>query len=121
MAVAKKVKTSETVSTSSLISQVADKHLDTLPKKLTKQIVQDFLQAIEFEISSKHSKVRIDRLGIIQVKDRAARKGRNPQTGEEIKIPASKKISFRAARSLKDAVGIKKAAPRATAAVKKRK
>jgi len=34
--------------------------------------------------------------------------GRNPQTGEEIKIPASKKVSFRVTSSLKEAVGIKK-------------
>ena len=56
-------------------------------------------------------KVRIDKVGILTVKDRAARKGRNPQTGEEIKIPASKKISFRVAKSLKERVGtIKKTA-----------
>ena len=50
----------------------------------------------------------IDKLGILQVKDRAARKGRNPQTGEEIAIPASKKVAFRVASTLKEAVGIKK-------------
>ena len=50
----------------------------------------------------------IDKLGILQVKDRAARKGRNPQTGEEIAIPASKKVAFRVASSLKESVGIKK-------------
>ena len=50
----------------------------------------------------------IDKLGILQVKDRAARKGRNPQTGEAIAIPASKKVAFRVASSLKESVGIKK-------------
>jgi DNA-binding protein HU-beta len=50
-------------------------------------------------------KVRIDKLGILTCKERAARKGRNPQTGEEIKIPASQKISFRVAKSLKEKVG----------------
>lgn len=66
-----------------------------------------FLTAIEDGVA-KSNKVRIDKLGILQMKDRAARKGRNPQTGEEIKIPASKKVAFRVAASLKEAVGIKK-------------
>ena len=38
------------------------------------------------------------------MKKRAARKGRNPATGEEIKIKASKKVAFRAAKELKEAV-----------------
>jgi DNA-binding protein HU-beta len=42
--------------------------------------------------------------GTFQVKKRSARKGRNPQTGEEIKIKASKSPSFRAGKALKDAV-----------------
>jgi len=45
-----------------------------------------------------------------QAKERAARKGRNPQTGEEISIPASKKVAFRPAKSLRDAVGASKKA-----------
>jgi len=49
-----------------------------------------------------------DQCRVVQTKDRAARMGRNPQTGEEIKIPASKKVAFRVASSLKEAVGIKK-------------
>jgi len=109
-------KASSTVSTSQLISTVAEKHSE-LPKKVTKEILQEFLNVIEMEIAKNGRKVRIDKIGILQVKERAARMGRNPQTGEEIKIPASKKVAFRAAKSLKEAVGIAK---RATAgAVKK--
>ena len=100
-------KKSTTVSTSQLISTVAEKHSE-LPKKVTKEILQEFLNTIEGEIANNGSKVRIDKIGILQVKERAARMGRNPQTGEEIKIPASKKVAFRAAKSLKEAVGIKK-------------
>ncbi len=100
-------KTSKTVSTSQLIASVANKHVE-LPKKVTKEVIQEFLALIEAEISSKGAKIRIDKVGILQVKNRAARKGRNPQTGEEINIPASKKIAFRAAKSLKDAVGTSK-------------
>jgi len=98
-----------TVSTSQLIAAVASKH-DELPKKVTKGLIVEFLAEIESELVSNQSKIRLDKVGIIQVKERAARKGRNPQTGEEIRIPASKKVAFRAAKSLKEAVGIKKKA-----------
>lgn len=107
MATAKnKPKSNPTTSTSILMTEVSAK-FDQVPKKITKDIVQSFLEAIESHVA-KGEKVRIDKLGILTVKDRAARKGRNPQTGEEIKIPASKKVSFRTAASLKEAVGIKK-------------
>lgn len=102
-----------TVSTSQMIAAVAAKH-DELPKKVTKELIMEFLGQIEEELVRNKSKVRLDKVGIIQVKDRAARKGRNPQTGEEIKIPASKKVGFRAAKSLKEAVGIKKKTTTAT-------
>ena len=49
-------------------------------------------------------RLRINGLGILEVKSRAARTGRNPATGEVIQIKASKKIAFRAAKELKDAV-----------------
>ena len=49
-------------------------------------------------------RIRIVGLGILQVRNRAARKGRNPATGEEIQIKASKKVAFRAAKELKEAV-----------------
>jgi DNA-binding protein HU-beta len=49
-------------------------------------------------------KIRLTGLGILQVRKRAARMGRNPATGETIKIKASKKVAFRAARELKEAV-----------------
>ncbi|OOZ73039.1 HU family DNA-binding protein [Solemya velum gill symbiont] len=42
--------------------------------------------------------------GTFQVRDRAARTGRNPRTGEEIKIAASKNPAFKAGKALKDAV-----------------
>jgi DNA-binding protein HU-beta len=52
----------------------------------------------------KGAKVRIVGLGIFQVKRREARMGRNPQTGEAVKIKASKKVNFRAGKELKEAV-----------------
>lgn len=48
--------------------------------------------------------VKIAGFGAFEVRDRAGRKGRNPQTGEEIDIPASKAPAFKAGKALKDAV-----------------
>ena len=52
----------------------------------------------------KGEKVQLIGFGNFEVRDRAARKGRNPQTGEEIEIPASKVPAFKAGKALKDAV-----------------
>ena len=52
----------------------------------------------------KGARVRIGGLGVLQVRKRAARMGRNPATGEPIKIKASKKIAFRPAKELKELV-----------------
>ena len=52
----------------------------------------------------KGARIRIGGLGILQVRKRAARMGRNPATGEPIKIKASKKVAFRAAKELKESV-----------------
>ncbi len=52
----------------------------------------------------KGERIRIVGLGILQVRKRAARMGRNPATGEAIHIKASKKVAFRAAKELKEAV-----------------
>jgi len=49
-------------------------------------------------------RIRIGGLGILQVRKRAARMGRNPATGEAIQIKASKKVAFRASKELKESV-----------------
>lgn len=90
----------ETVPTSRVIAEVADRFTD-IPKKLTKDVISKFIDAIEHAVVA-GNKVRIDRIGIIHCKDRAARTGRNPQTGEPIRIPASKRILFRASKTLKE-------------------
>lgn len=97
---------SSTISTSTLTGDVAS-NFTQIPKKITREVIAAFLDAVESYVVS-GSKVRLDKLGILQVKDRAARKGRNPQTGQEINIPASKKVSFRVASSLKERVGVKR-------------
>lgn len=108
-----------TISTSKLTATVMAKY-DQIPKKLTRAVLQSFLTSIETHVAA-GSKVRIDKIGILIVKDAAARKGRNPQTGEEIQIAARKKITFRTSSSLKDAAGIKKKASALKALAKKKK
>lgn len=48
--------------------------------------------------------VRVPGFGVFSVRDTKPRKARNPQTGETIHVPASKRVSFRASKTLKDAV-----------------
>ena len=76
-------------------NDMGKKEADTLITAVFAQLV-DHLKAGE--------RVRIGGLGIIEVKDRPARMGRNPATGEAIQIKASKKIAFRAAKELKEAI-----------------
>ncbi len=52
----------------------------------------------------KGARVRVNGIGVLQVRKRPARMGRNPATGEAIKIKASKKIAFRAAKELKELI-----------------
>ncbi|MCA1233348.1 MULTISPECIES: HU family DNA-binding protein [Bacillus] len=56
------------------------------------------------ETLTKGESILIPGVGKFEVRERAARKGRNPQTGEEIDIPATKVPAFKAATALKDAV-----------------
>ena len=56
------------------------------------------------EALAQQEKVQLVGFGSFEVKTRAERLGRNPQTGEEVKIPAGKSPVFKAAKSLKDAV-----------------
>jgi DNA-binding protein HU-beta len=84
-----------------LAAEVADKHGVT--KKQAETMLTDVVASIGKQLK-KGAKIRIVGLGILQVRKRAARMGRNPQTGEAIKIKASKKIAFRAAKDLKDSI-----------------
>jgi Bacterial nucleoid DNA-binding protein len=59
------------------------------------------------EALSKGERTAIPGLGVFNVKERKARKGRNPRTGKEIKIPKRKVVAFTAAKSLKEALNKK--------------
>jgi DNA-binding protein HU-beta len=64
--------------------------------------------------------VRVSGLGIFNVAARPAREGRNPQTGETIKIAASKAVRFHAGKAVKDALNPPKGAPRKKSAPPKK-
>jgi DNA-binding protein HU-beta len=74
-----------------------------VPKRQANEMLTQVVEMIARSLK-KGEKIRLTGLGILQVRKRAARTGRNPQTGEPIKIKASKKIAFRPAKELKEAV-----------------
>ncbi len=91
-----------TVTLKQIAADLAEKH--KMPKKQCTQIMEDFVGHVVKNLK-KGNRIRMAGLGILQVRKRAARMGRNPATGETIQIPAKKKIAFRAAKELKEAVG----------------
>ena len=90
-----------TITLKQIAGQLAEGH--DLAKKVTEALLGDLVT-----LATKHlkngDKIRLTGLGILQVRAREARMGRNPATGESIKIAASKKIAFRPAKELKEAV-----------------
>lgn len=84
-----------------LAAELSEAH--QMPKKQAESVVSDFIDRMGGYLK-KGKKLRISGLGILQVRARPARKGRNPATGEAIKIKASKKVAFRPSKDLKDRV-----------------
>ncbi len=84
-----------------LAAELAEAH--EMPKKHAEMVVADFIDRMGGYLK-KGKKLRISGLGILQVRHRAARMGRNPATGEAIKIKASKKVAFRPSKDLKERV-----------------
>ncbi len=90
-----------TVTLKHLAAGLAAEH--DMAKKQSELLLTDFIGMIVKHLK-KGDRIRIGGLGILQVRKRAARMGRNPATGEPIKIKASKKVAFRAVKELKEAV-----------------
>lgn len=84
-----------------LINAVAEK--SELSKKDATSAVDAVFEVITGSLQNSE-KVQLIGFGNFEVRERAARKGRNPQTGEEIEIPASKVPAFKPGKALKDAV-----------------
>jgi DNA-binding protein HU-beta len=91
-----------TITLRSITADLAEKY--ELSKKDANLLMDDLVTHVVKNLK-KGNRIRIPGLGSLQVRKHAARKGRNPATGESIKIPAKKKIAFRASKDLKEAVG----------------
>ena len=89
---------------SDLIAPISAKTGTT--KKDAEAALNAFVSVVT-EALEKDEKVQLVGFGSFEVRKRAARKGRNPQTKEEIKIPASKAPVFKAGKALKDLVNNK--------------
>ncbi len=90
-----------TVALTKIAAELAETH--EMSKKASAAFLGDFVDHVVKNLKKGH-KVRVTGLGIFQVKKRPARLGRNPLTGEQIKIKASKKLAFRAAKEVKEAI-----------------
>mgnify|MGYP000550269012 FL=1 len=74
-----------------------------LSKKDAEKALKAFIEVVTDELK-KDEKVQLVGFGTFEVSERAAREGRNPQTGETMKIEASKAPKFKAGKALKDMV-----------------
>ena len=88
---------------SELVASVAE--VAELTKKDAEKAVNAVFASVQKALVE-DDKVQIIGFGTFEVRTRAARKGRNPQTGETIEIPASKNPVFKAGKALKEAVNL---------------
>jgi DNA-binding protein HU-beta len=89
------------VNKADLISVMAEK--SGMTKKDSEKSLNAFIEAVE-EALVERDKVQLVGFGTFEVRERSARKGRNPQTGEEIDIPAASVPAFKAGKALKDSI-----------------
>jgi DNA-binding protein HU-beta len=84
-----------------MAAQMAADH--EMTKVQSEAVLSDIVEMMTKHLK-KGERIKLAGLGIFQVRNRAARMGRNPATGEPIAIKASKKVAFRATKELKMAV-----------------
>ncbi len=84
-----------------LVKAIAEK--TKLSQKSTGEVISTFLETIQKTVS-KGKKITLVGFGTFEARKRAARVGRNPQTGKEIKIPAKKVPAFSAGKKFKELV-----------------
>ena len=92
-----------------LVDKVAEK--SGLSKKDSKasldalmEVIPEVLAKKAQKLADERSKIQLTGFGSFEVRDRSARKGRNPQTGKEIEIPAKKVPAFKAGKTFKETV-----------------
>ena len=84
-----------------LVAAIAEK--TELSKKDSEKALKAFIDVVTEELQ-KGEKIQLVGFGTFEVSERAARTGRNPQTGKEMNIPASKAPKFKAGKALKDMI-----------------
>jgi DNA-binding protein HU-beta len=92
------------VNKNELVERLAEEH--ELPKSTARNLVDSVFQLIS-DTARKGEEVSLFGFGRFKVAERSARKGRNPRTGEAVKIAASKSLKFTPARSLKASLNTK--------------
>ena len=85
-----------------LVAHVADKAGTT--QVLAEAVINAFTEVVTETLANRGEKVVVTGFGTFEVRNRVARKGKNPRTGEEIVVPAQKTPAFKAGKLLKDAV-----------------
>jgi DNA-binding protein HU-beta len=90
-----------TVMLKGIFEQLVEGH--QLPKTLAQDLLAGMVESVTRHLKQ-GDRIRIGGLGTLEVRQREARTGRNPATGEAMQIAASKKVAFRPAKELKEAV-----------------
>jgi DNA-binding protein HU-beta len=90
-----------TVMLKGIFEELVEGH--ALPKKLAQDLLAGMVEKVTGHLKQ-GDRIRIGGLGTLEVRKREARTGRNPATGEMIQIAASKKVAFRPAKELREAV-----------------
>lgn len=93
--------TSITVTKKQLVDRISELTGET--KATTRQMVQIFLDAIVAELSRGH-RIELRDFGVFEVRERAPRIGRNPRTGEQVRVPPRRVVSFKVGRQMKKRV-----------------
>jgi DNA-binding protein HU-beta len=96
-----KSSTSSTVTLKQLAATLASEH--DLTKTKSEALLGELVDLVAKHLKT-GARIRIAGFGVLQVRTRAARMGRNPATGEAIQIKASRKVAFRSAKELNEAV-----------------
>jgi DNA-binding protein HU-beta len=91
----------KTITASALLQAVADHN--EMSRSEAKRFVEGYLDVVKAHVL-KGVKVKLGDIGMIQVRARKARMGRNPQTGEPVKIKASKRLAFRQSTMMRDTI-----------------
>jgi DNA-binding protein HU-beta len=96
-----KMRAASVITLRNLAEQLAEAH--DLPRRAAIAMLEDVVERVTAHLK-RGERIRFGALGILEVRNRPARMGRNPATGEAVKIKASKKVAFRPAKALKDAI-----------------